>query len=312
MIYLIYGTDSYLRNREIKKIASSYNKDSIQKFDLETDSLKNVIDDANTNSLFSNEKLLIVNNSYIFSAKKNSIDHDLSELEEYFKYTNPSATVIFSLDYEKIDERKKITKKIKEVGKAIDCNNVANIKEIVKEMFGDFKINSSDIDLFIERAGSNLALIEQEVLKLKSYSNEVITKDDILNVTFKTSSPDIFEFIEAIVSKNIKKAYLIYQELITINEEAIKIIVMLANQFRLIYQSKLLQERGFDINYIASSLDVHPYRVKLALMNGKQYNNSLLLSYIKQLAEIDYKIKSGEIDKNLALEMFILQIKSNI
>jgi DNA polymerase III delta subunit len=41
-------------------------------------------------------------------------------------------------------------------------------------------------------------------------------------------------------------------------------------------------------------------------MNNYQYD--ILLDYLKKLAELDIAIKKGEIDKNLALEMFIIEL----
>ena len=49
MIYLIFGTDLYLRDKEIKKIVGS---NDVFKFDLDENSLKDIINDADTNSLF--------------------------------------------------------------------------------------------------------------------------------------------------------------------------------------------------------------------------------------------------------------------
>lgn len=305
MIYLIFGTDLYLRDKEIKKIVGS---NDVFKFDLDENSLKDIINDADTNSLFSTNKFMIVNNSYIFSAKKNSIDHDTNLLLEYFSNLNPDTTIIFLVDTEKLDERKKITKKIKEIGKVIEINPKRDIKPIVRNMFDHIKVPEEVLDLLISRVGNNLYMIENEVAKLKLIADSVITVKDVINVTSKNSEPDIFLFIESIVNKNIKKSYQIYNDLMVSNEEPIKIIVMLANQFRLIYQAKLLVKRGYDLNYIASALDIHPYRVKLALESGRNYDEVILLNYIKELADIDYKIKIGEIDKTLAFELFILNI----
>ena len=237
-----------------------------------------------------------------------SIDHDTNLLLEYFSNLNPDTTIIFLVDTEKLDERKKITKKIKEIGKVIEINPKRDIKPIVRNMFDDIKIPEEVLDLLISRVGNNLYMIENEVAKLKLIADSVITVKDVINVTSKNSEPDIFLFIESIVNKNIKKSYQIYNDLMVSNEEPIKIIVMLANQFRLIYQAKLLVKRGYDLNYIASALDIHPYRVKLALESGKNYDEVILLNYIKELADIDYKIKIGEIDKTLAFELFILNI----
>ena len=81
----------------------------------------------------------------------------------------------------------------------------------------------------------------------------------------------------------------------------------MANQFRLIYQSKELYKKGNREDTISKILNVHPYRVKLALEKSKNYSSKILLNYLLKLAEMDFKIKNGLIDKNLALELFILE-----
>ena len=83
---------------------------------------------------------------------------------------------------------------------------------------------------------------------------------------------------------------------------------MLANQFRLMYQSKELYRKGHTESDTASILNVHPYRVKLAVNKARDYPSDLLLKFLNELANIDYQIKNGTLDKNLALELFILKL----
>ena len=98
-----------------------------------------------------------------------------------------------------------------------------------------------------------------------------------------------------------------YSEMINQNEEPIKIIVMLANQFRIMYQVKELVKIGYSEKEIATKLKLHPYRVKLANQNSRKFKSDTLIKYLKKLSDIDYNIKSGKIDKYLALELFILK-----
>lgn len=72
MLYLFYGKEDYLINKEIKKILSDNNIDNINvnTYDLEITLLKDIIDDALTISLFSNKKVLICNNSHLFTGSK--------------------------------------------------------------------------------------------------------------------------------------------------------------------------------------------------------------------------------------------------
>ena len=73
------------------------------------------------------------------------------------------------------------------------------------------------------------------------------------------------------------------------------------------YQSKELLKKGLSEKAIAETLKIHPYRVKLALQNSRSYDSKTLLKFISDLADIDINIKTGKINKDLALELFILQ-----
>lgn len=95
--------------------------------------------------------------------------------------------------------------------------------------------------------------------------------------------------------------------MLKINEEPLKIIIILANQFRIMYQSKELLKKGYTEKDIASILKIHPYRVKLAIQNGRSYSSKTLLKYLNDLADIDIGIKTGKLNKDLALELFILK-----
>ena len=62
MNYLLYGSEKFLIDKEVKNIINKNNIEeiNISKYDLELNSLNEILDDANTVSLFSNNKLIIV------------------------------------------------------------------------------------------------------------------------------------------------------------------------------------------------------------------------------------------------------------
>jgi len=105
------------------------------------------------------------------------------------------------------------------------------------------------------------------------------------------------------------KIFEVYEDLMEYNnEEPTKIVVMLSNQFRLIYQARNLYKKGYSEKDIASLLNIHPYRIKLAITKGNNFQDSVLLAYLEKLSDLDIKIKTGTIDKELGLELFILNI----
>lgn len=310
MIYLIYGAEQFLIDEQLKKITANDNELNINNYDLDINSIEEIIDDAETLSLFASSKVIIVKNSNIFTSKKNIISHNTELLENYLNNPNPSTKLIFIVETDKLDSRKKINKIIKKCGNIIECQPPTNLNKFVIDLLGDYNIDTNLTKLLIERVGNNLSILNQEIIKLKLYKQEDknITKEDILNVTSKNIQPDLFLFIETLINKDIDKALSLYKELLIFNEEPIKIILMLANQFRIMYQSITLTQKGYTQKNIAELLDIHPYRVKLAIEKGWQYHPDDLLIYLEKLADLDYQIKSGKIDKEIGLELFILNL----
>jgi DNA polymerase-3 subunit delta len=312
VIYLLYGLETFLIEREVKNILKEKNISDIDinTYDLSITLIDNILEDAMMISLFGDNKAIIVSDSYIFTgvSKKGEINHNLDMLVSYLKDPNPNTLIIFIVNSEKLDERKKIVKLIKESGVVKDFNKPNNINSIVKELFEDYNISNENINLLIDRVGKNLGILDQEISKIKIYkdTDKQINADDIFNLTCKTIDTDLFELIEHIVAKNKGRAIEIYKEMLKLNEEPIKIIVILANQIRIIYQTKELYKKGYTEKDIASNLNIHPYRIRLALQKSREYESSALLQHLNDLADLDINIKSGLIDKNLGLELFIL------
>ena len=310
MNYLLYGEEDFLIYKEINKIIKKEKIEDlgISNYDLEIDSIKNIIDDCQTISLFDPKKIVIINNCNYFNRVKCSED-DINLLLEYFNNYNPDTILIIISHNSTIDNTKKITKKIKEIGKIIELNST-NINSIVKKMFDDYDISSDNIKLLIERVGSDISILDKEIEKLKIYKidDKKITKEDIIDCATYNIDIDIFKFIDNIINKNKKDALITYDELLKYNEEPLKIIVLLASKFRLMYQAKVLNSRGLSSNEISSILGIHAYPVKLAIQSSIKYPDKLLLKYLDMLADLDSDIKTGKINPELGLQLFILKV----
>ena len=314
MIYLFYGLETFLIKKEIASILQKENMDTINQntYDLEDSSLKDIIEDASTISLFGDKKAIIVENSYIFTGTTNKKlpEQNIEILNQYLQNPNTNTILMFIVNKDSIDKRKKIVSEVKKIGVVKEFTSLTDQTSYLKTMLDPYQIKASDFSFLIERVGNNLSILEQEIIKLKTYKQDDlnITKQDIIDVTCKNVDIDIFSLIDNIVIKNKEKALESYTEMIKLGEEPIKIIIMLANQFRMMYQAKQLLKKGYSEKDIASTLDIHPYRIKLALQKSHGFTEDILLDYIEQLATLDYEIKSGKIDKNIGLELFILYI----
>ena len=308
--YLIYGTDNSLLKREIDKIVGTV--EDVSSYDLSVSPIDVLLDDACLISMFGDKKVLIGENALFLTGAKSSIEHNIDYLTKYINDDNNQNIVILTVLENKLDERKKIVKLINEKCKviykpAIDDKNLCGF---VTEEFksNGYKIDYKTANFFVDYIGKNVDILISEINKMILYKEDekTITKEDILNICSKGFKDNIFDLTDGIIKKDFKKVYECYKDLIIVGEDEIKIISLLGTQFNLIYQSKLLEQKGEMYKDIAVILDVHPYRVKLALETDFLIYE--LEDIIKKLHELDYKIKSGTVDKVTGLENFLLRL----
>ncbi len=306
MVYLLYGTKEFGIEEEIKTLSKNIDEMNISKYDLNNDMLSLALEDAKTMSLFGDKKIVIIYNANMFTGITSK---DSEKIEDYLNHINKNTILIFVVHNDKLDSRKKITKLIKEKGKIKEFNDELDSTNLVRRLFKDYNIEYSTIKLLIDRVGNNPLILQNEINKIKIYkeNDKTITDEDILNLTVKLIEIDIFKLIDYIIKKDKEKALELYYEMLKMNEEPIKIVVILANQFRIMYQSKELLKKGYSEKDIASILKIHPYRVKLAIQNSRNYTSETLLKHLNNLADIDIGIKTGTLNKDLALELFILK-----
>lgn len=308
--YLIYGMDKGFIQKKVTEIVEKLNLKNIVKYSLEDTEIDVIIEDAQTVSLFDSQKILILENASIFSALGDTKKSE--RLLEYIEHFNSSTYIIFTLETEKIDNRKKITKKIETLGKIIEVKKIEekDVRTYVKNKIIDHgcMIEEKTLDYLVSLLGNDYDNLENEVEKLLLLEKKEITKEDVSDLIIPNMEEDIFELLESIVHQDKTKSIQLYNSFVERNEDMIRIIYLLASKYRFMLQVRLFSEKGYMESEIASILKIHPYRVKMTLKDAYQYEEEKLIQIIQNLAYLDRDIKLGRIDKNFGLEMFLLKI----
>lgn len=308
--YLIYGNDYGLIKREIDKITNGTS--DVVKYDLLVSNVSDVIEEASCMSLFGDKKVVIGENALFLTGTNTSVNHDIDYLTSYVNAENHDNIVILTVVQDKLDERKKIVKLLKKNVTVIHKETIDEKdlpKFVIKEFLNNgYKIDYKTASYFVDYVGKNVDILLSEINKMIIYkdTDKEIFIEDILNISSKGFNDNVFDLSDAIMKKDFKKIFSCYNDLMILKEEPIKIIALLASQFTLVYQSKLLSKEGFMSKDIASTLKVHPYRVKLALETN--YPDFELKDILKKLHNLDYEIKTGKVDKIVGLENFLLHL----
>ena len=296
--YLIYGIDRSIIDNELDKLLKKLKIDDVVKYRIPDTKIEDIIEDASIVGMFSSQKVIVVENATFFNANK-TIDN-LSLLEEYLEHYNK----------DKIDTRKKITKKIKDIGEIISCNKEDReyFKSFINNYLQDSGYKLDSIDYFLDYVGMDLNNMKTELDKLFMYKLEdkVIHNEDIKNICLRNYQDDIFTLTDAIIAKDTTKALEFTDMFLNNGYEEMQLIFLFASQFRFLFQVKRLANKNKNYKEIARILEVNPYRVKFSLAKVARYTEDMILDELEKLAKMDTLIKSGKMNKHLALEMYIL------
>ena len=306
--YLIYGIDRSIIDNELDKLLKKLKIDDVVKYRIPDTKIEDIIEDASIVGMFSSQKVIVVENATFFNANK-TIDN-LSLLEEYLEHYNKDNYIIFIDNKDKIDTRKKITKKIKDIGEIISCNKEDReyFKSFINNYFQDSGYKLDSIDYFLDYVGMDLNNMKTELDKLFMYKLEdkVIHNEDIKNICLRNYQDDIFTLTDAIIAKDTTKALEFTDMFLNNGYEEMQLIFLFASQFRFLFQVKRLANKNKNYKEIAQILEVNPYRVKFSLAKVARYTEDMILDELEKLAKMDTLIKSGKMNKHLALEMYIL------
>lgn len=305
--YLIEGSDYISINNKISEIIkkNNFSDASISKYDLSEDLLEEVIEDLNTYGLFSDKKIVIINNF-------DKMDPDINRVEELLKYVeNSSSLNLLFVVSDKYDDRKKIIKDLKKKMEFIKVSS--DPVEFTKNCLKGYKVEDGVITLLVNNTLGDISRLYNECNKLKIYkiNDKYISKEDVLELAVKKlgDSTDItFQFSRSLAEKDKKKALSLYQELLDYQIEALSIIGLLASQFRIMFQVKVLEEKNMRNDEIAKTLNGKSYRITKTRELTRYYSKRELLDLMIKLEDIDLKIKTTSVDANTLVQLFILNI----
>ncbi|MDA3130761.1 DNA polymerase III subunit delta [Aliibacillus thermotolerans] len=320
-LYLLYGKEDFLIKDSVDKIVSTLLTEEEKDFNYSIYDMKEVpiqvaVEEGETLPFFGERRVIFLKNCYFLTTvkEKEKVEHDLSTFEKYIQSPAEETVMIVSVGHEKLDERKKIVKQLKKNGVFLEAN--AFQEKELRQWIDNFEreislqLEEKAKNKLVQLTGRNMMTLTSELNKLSLYGEEggVITEADIEELVPRTLEDNIFELVDSVVRGKAERAMDIFYDLIKQKEEPIKIVALLARQFRIILQASYLHKKGYTQKQIASQIKVHPYAVKMALAQGKRFDERQLTNILQTLATVDYDMKTGKMEKQLRLELCLLEL----
>lgn len=321
-IYVLYGKDRFRLQQFIEALTDAMftaeeRELGIVKFDTADTSIDEAVLEAETLPFFVQRKLIVIRDAAVLASggKENSkIDHKPEKLLQYMEYPSETSVIVFAVHAEKLDERRKLVKTLKDRNSLVAFPELdaAQLKQwmIKRAAEQNRTMTAEAAELLLVRAGAGMQQLAQEVDKLCLHagSGGSIDVEQASLLTAATVEEDVFALVDAIAELRIDRAIRLYRELLIRREEPIKIAALIARQLRIMLQIKELEQHHYSPQQMAGQLGLHPYAVKLAADKSRKFQTVRLGKLLASLAELDYQMKTGAIDKTLGLELYLLSL----
>ncbi|XMB72670.1 DNA polymerase III subunit delta [Mycoplasmatota bacterium WC30] len=315
---LLYGNDSYSikKNMDILFKTNEIVEEDIEIYDYEEDGIDMAVTKAMTLPFLSDKKGVVLRNCVFLTDKKNATTDEVEALKNYCSYNNPTTLLVLLAPYEKIDLRKSIVKYLTkniESKKYIVNKKSDSIYDYIKEEVerNNMTIDSLALTQFVNRIGRDYAMLENELNKLitYAYNKKRITSDMVYEVVSRNIDDNIYELVNAFLEKNINKTMEIYYDLKSIKIDPIWMLTVITSKFQEILYTKELLKQKYKNEDIMKYFNASKGRVYYMMQNARNVEDQHLMKILGQIEELDYKIKSGQIDKALGVELFLLTIE---
>ncbi|NLD26304.1 MAG: hypothetical protein GX661_02980, partial [Acholeplasmataceae bacterium] len=146
-----------------------------------------------------------------------------------------------------------------------------------------------------------------ELDKLINYAgqNGIITNEMVNMVVVKEIQSDAYSLTNAIIEQNKPKIISLYNELIEQGNDVNYLFSLVSKSLREILIVSLMLKEGYRQADIAVKMKISNGRAYYLVKNARSLDLELVKEYVKKLGDLDYKIKSGQLEMKNGFEFFL-------
>lgn len=309
--YLLYGEERYLVRQNFVNLMKFLNPqgDTINTnwFDADNMNVKEVIEIAETLPFFADYRVIVLEESGLFSKEGEELAKYLGEAPDstIFVFVEQNADGRCKL-YDSIKKNGVVVKYVRQTTTTLETWVKGRARQAGKGM------SQGVASYFVRKVGDNMQMLETELEKLISYvwyKNE-ITAQDINEICVTTIEDRIFEMIDSLSKKDQKATLANYHDLLAKKEAPVKILTLINREYWKLLCMKELFDKGKSRQQVADAVGVNEYMVSVRMPILAKYTQKQLKECFRKGVEADYNFKSGRMNDQMAVELLLIEFTS--
>ena len=164
-------------------------------------------------------------------------------------------------------------------------------------------------NLFISKTGNDMENIDKEIEKLICYcmDKDTIEESDVAAITTEQIENKVFEMVDAITTNRQRQALDLYYDLLALKEPSMRIMYLITRQFRILMNVKSMSQKGFGNKDIAQKAGCPVWAVGKYQGQCRNFTMAQLKSAVKDGIQYEEEVKTGFLNDQMAVELFITQ-----
>lgn len=311
LVYLIHGSEELLLDRAVlrlrERLAAVADLDfNMETFDGASAPAEEVVNAANTMPFMSEKRLVIVRDVDKMSAA------DVSALAAYAH--DPAPYTCLVLVATKVNRGSKLYRAVDALGGAYEYTAPRRHEYPVRvaELFKEHgkRIAPAAAVSMVEMVGRDLRKLDSETDKVVAYvgDREGVTAADIAAVVSAGAPTSVFDYLEAVGSRDTTLSLRLLRGLLDGGESALGVHAMTVRHVRALVGARALMDRHVRMDQMAPGLGMAPWQVKRVVEQARNFEPAELTRALRGLARTEATMKSSPADAGLDLERWVVEV----
>ena len=310
-IYLFYGPEKHIAVEAVARIRKviigpgmeGFNVDTFQADEVDAGHL---LDTMLTLPVCSPSRLVVVRG---IEALREGTQ---KALLTYLDKPSPSTCLVLTAD--KIDRRRRFYKQIESAGTIVACYALdgADLRHWIQD---HFRMRGKAISVeataeLIDLVGADLQKLDSEIEKISLFAGERarIEGSDVREVASDVRLESIFRMVDHIQARRAGDALRALRPLLEQGEEPVKILYLIAGQYRDLCLVKEMSALGRRDDELARALGSKGFKARFLASLAGRYSSSALEESLHKIRGADLALKSMRTSRALLLERLVLEL----
>lgn len=282
-------------------------KDSTEvlKYDCTETNFLNIYEEMITPSLFYDEKVIVLTHVGAFMNDKEI----QPQFIKFIKRDNQDVILIMQIsEFPNDSEAKKAFELHVDVQDITPLSSASLQTYIQEDLLKDgFKMDFASQQAFVERLKNQEETLYEylKLLKTYKYHEKEINKEDVKTIVARPVEDNIFEIVKSYIEGNKIKTIQLFEDLLVKQEDPLSILSMIGRKLNDLEDVKRYLQAGLNQRQISDRMHISNGKAYYLIKEAKSIQAKEIEHTIDKINALDYKIKSGRMDKTVGVYLFL-------